>query len=233
MSSAPRVRRFADGEGLAGAVAGAVRRAVEHGIAKRARASLVLSGGSTPEAFLPAVARLTLPWEQVSVYPTDERRVPEDSADANAAMLRRVLLSAPGPSRARYVSFSGGAPIADRAALAIRSSLPPASEPYDLVILGMGNDGHIASLFPGSPRLAELLSPRNGERLAAVPAPTTATPAVERITMTLAELRRAERVLLVIRGTRKLEVLEAACARGDSLAAPVAALEDVEAFWAP
>jgi len=228
MSSAPRWRRFADREELAAEVATAVEAAVKRGVSRRGHASLVISGGSTPEAFLPGVARLELPWKQVSILLADERRVPEDSVHSNTAMLRRVLLSAPGPSRARFVSLIGSPDLAS-----VRARLPQSDVPYDLVLLGMGSDGHFASLFPGSPRLAELLAPDNAERVATVPAPTTAKPAVERITMTLAELTRADRVVLVIQGQEKRAVLEEALAHGDRIATPVVALGGIEVFWGP
>jgi 6-phosphogluconolactonase len=156
--------------------------------------------------------------------------VNESSADSNTAMLRRCLLSAPGPSRARYVALKNAAPTAALGVAEARAALPPPGEPYDLVLLGMGNDGHFASIFPGNPRLAELLSRGNEERVAAVPAPTTAQPAVERITLTLAELKRSERMVLVIQGQAKLDRLRAA---NDAIATPVAALGDVEVFWSP
>ena len=230
---APRVTRFADEASLARAVAEAVAGAVKAGIAARGRASLVFPGGSTPRAFLPAVAALPLPWEKVSVALADERWVGESSPDSNAAMLRRCLLAAPGPSRARFVPLQNDAPTAALGAGAARASLPSPDERYVLVLLGMGSDGHFASLFPASPRLAALLDPGNGERVAAVPAPATATPAVERLTMTLAELRRSDRLVLVLRSPRKLETLLGAYAAGDAMATPVVALGEVEVFWCP
>ena len=230
---APRVTRFADATSLARAVADAVAGAVRAGVESRGRASLVFAGGSTPRAFLPVVAALPLAWEKVSLFLADERWVGEDSPDSNAAMLRRCLLAAPGPSRARFVPLHGGAPTAALGVAAARAALPPPGDPYDLVLLGMGGDGHVASLFPASPRLADLLDPDNGERVAAVPAPVAATPAVERLTMTLAELRRSRRLILVLQSPRKLEVLLGAYAAGDATAAPVVALGEVEVFWSP
>lgn len=230
---APRITRFADAPSLARAVAKAVADAVRSGVVARGRASLVLSGGSTPEAFLPAVAALPLPWESVSILLADERWVDEHSPDSNSALVRRCLLAAPGPSRAWFVPLASAAATAAIGAVTARAALPPADEPYDLVLLGMGNDGHFASLFPANPRLATLLDPGNRERVAAVPAPATATPAVERLTMTLAELRRSNRLVLVIQSPRKLEALLAAYAGGNAMATPVVALGEVEVFWCP
>jgi 6-phosphogluconolactonase len=232
-AAAPRVTRFALAQDLAQAVARAVAAAVQSGVRARGRASLVLPGGSTPESFLPAVAALPIPWEKVDVLLADERWVGEDSPDSNAAMLRRHLLSAPGPSRARFVPLHNDAPTAALGVEAARAALPSSGQPYDLVLLGMGADGHFASLFPGSPRLAALLAPGNTERVAAVPAPASAAPAVERITMTLAELRRADRLVLVLQSQRKLDALAGAFAAGDPMRTPVVALDDPEVFWSP
>lgn len=230
---APRVTRFADAQALARAVAAAVEEAVRSGVAARGDASLVLPGGSTPEAFLPTVAALPLAWEKVRIFLADERWVDERSPDSNAAMLRRCLLAAPGPARARFVPLKHAAATATLGADVARAALPPSDEPYDLVLLGMGYDGHFASIFPGSPRLAALLDPGNRERVAAVPAPASATPAVERLTLTLAELRRANRFILVLQSPPKLEAFLAAHAAGDARATPVVALGDVEVFWSP
>ena len=111
--------------------------------------------------------------------------------------------------------------------------MPPLDQRYDLVLLGMGDDGHFASLFPGTPRLAELLSLDNAERVVAVPPPTTANPAIERISLTLAEIRRSERVVLVLQGAPKLEVLKRAWQSADALQTPVFALGDVEVLFCP
>jgi 6-phosphogluconolactonase len=111
--------------------------------------------------------------------------------------------------------------------------LPAVDRRYDLALLGMGNDGHFSSLFPGTPRLAELLSLDNRERVVAVPPPTTASPAIDRISLTLAEIRRSDRVVLVLQGAAKLEVLKRAWQSADAMQTPVVALGDVEVLWCP
>ena len=229
----PRIERLKGTQALADAVAGVVAAAVTQGLQRCEYASLVLSGGGTPEIYLPHVASLALPWDRVRILLADERWVGGDSPHSNTAMLRRTLLSQPGPAQARYIPLKNDSPTAEEGLKQIRSGLPPLDQPYSLALLGMGNDGHFASLFPGTPRLAELLSPDNTERVAAIPAPTTASPYVERVTLTLAEIRRSERIVLVLQGGAKLEVLERAWQSADALAMPVFALGQVEVLWCP
>jgi len=229
----PRIERFASRQALADAVAGLVAAAVARGVQQHGRASLIFSGGETPGIFLPQVARLSLPWNKVSILLADERWVDEDSPHSNAAMLRRTLLSQPGPAQAVFIPLKNAAASAGEGATIVRSRLPPLDQRYDLVLLGMGNDGHFASLFPDTPRLAKLLADDNTERVVAVPAPVGASPAVERISLTLAEIKRSERIVLVLQGAAKLAVLENAWRSADALQTPVMALGDVEVLWCP
>ncbi|HET7772525.1 MAG TPA: 6-phosphogluconolactonase [Burkholderiaceae bacterium] len=229
----PRIERFKSVQALSDAVAGRVAGAVMQGVQARGAAQLVFSGGSTPEVFLPQVASLDLPWEKVTVMLADERWVDEDHPHSNAAMLRRTLLSHEGPSRAKFVPLKNNAPSAGAGVGALRAGLPSSLHRHDLVLLGMGNDAHFASLFPGTPGLAALLDPANTDRLVAIPAPTTAAPAIERISMTYAELMHARSVALVIQGQTKLTVLENALRGADPIATPAAALQDVDVLWCP
>lgn len=232
-AAGPHIERLKSPSAMADAVMGLVAAAITRGVRQRGRASLVLSGGSTPEIYLPPLASLAVAWQTVSILLADERWVDSESPHSNTAMITRALLSQPGPAKAHYISLKNTAATAERGVQATREALPPVGERHDLVLLGMGNDGHFASLFPGSPRLAELLDEKNTERVAAVPPPTTANPAVERITLTLAELKRSEKRVLVLQGEAKLAVLEEAWRLADPLKMPVYALGDVEVIWCP
>lgn len=231
--SVPKIERLHDSAALASAVVDLVASAVLDGVERHGRASLVFSGGSTPEIFLPQVAKLNLPWDKVSILLADERWVDEDSPHSNTAMLRRTLLSKAGPAQAKFIALKNAATTAAEGVSISRQGLPPINQPYDLVLLGMGNDGHFASLFPGTPHLAQLLSLGNTDRVVAVPPPTTANPKVERISLTLAEIRRSERVVLVLQGEAKLDVLRQAWQAADALQTPVVALGEVEVLWCP
>ncbi len=229
----PVVNRFESDSLLADAVATLIANAVDQGVTAHGDARLVLSGGNTPAIFLPRTVALDLPWNKVTIFLADERWVDASSADSNAGTLRRAFRACGEASKARIVSFdkSGVDIVADVANA--RRGLPSIEQKYDLVLLGMGGDGHFASMFPGTPGLAQMLAADNTERLVAIPSPTTAAPHVERISMTLAEISRSRRVVLVIKGEEKLRVLEQARADGNPLTTPVCALGNVEVFWCP
>lgn len=231
--SGPRIERLTSLPALADAVARVVATSVAHALQRHERASLVLSGGGTPEIYLPQVASLTLPWDHVTILLADERWVDEGSPHSNAAMLRRTFLNKPGPAQAQFIPLKNESPTAADGLTLLHASLPPLDQPYSLALLGMGNDGHFASLFPGTPRLAELLSANNTERVVAIPAPTTASPHVERVSLTLAEIKRSERIVLVLQGIAKLDLLQKAWEAADALTTPVIALGDVEVLWCP
>lgn len=224
--------RYPDAQALARAVASRVVDAVNAGIHASRQARLIFSGGGTPEAYLPEVAKLRLAWEMVTIYLSDERAVALDSRDANAAMIRRVLF---GDVEARAATFAAWPAPEDpaRSMAALLQMLPASNSGYDLALLGMGPDGHFASIFPSDPALASLLSPTNEARLAMTPAPLSATPAVPRLTMTLAEIQRSRHISLVIRGEEKLALLQRAFELGDAHTYPIAALRGFEVLWCP
>jgi 6-phosphogluconolactonase len=228
-----RIEKFQSVPALAGAVARTFAAAVTDGLSVRNHASIILSGGRTPEIYLPHIAKLALTWDAISIYLSDERWVDEDSPHSNAALIRRTLLNLPEPSRARFVPLKSSASSPSLGASKMRRALPPASEAYDLALLGMGADGHFASLFPGMPDLGRWLADDNADRLVAVPPPTTAPPPLARVSMTAAEIKRARRIVLVLQGEEKLRVLNQAALPGDALDKPVRALGNVDVLWCP
>lgn len=230
---APRMFAFADQHTLADEVIKLVSIAVTTAVQQYGHANLVFSGGTTPEFFLPRLAAQELPWEKVSVVLADERWVDEDSIYSNTAMLRRTLLNRTGPDAAQLIPLKNSALTASAGVNVARANLPPLDQPYDLVLLGMGLDGHIASLFPGAPKLAAALASDNTDRLIAVPPPTTATPVIERISFTLAEIKRSRKIVLVLQGEKKLAALKQAWQTADPLRAPVYALGAVDVLWCP
>jgi 6-phosphogluconolactonase len=236
----PNIHRFASAQALAASVCELVTDAVTTGIAARNFATLVFSGGRTPEFFLPQLAQLDLDWARVYVTLADERWVDESSPHSNTAMLKRTLLQGKA-AKASFIPLTNSASSAEQGVNLARSGLHSADTPYDLVLLGMGNDGHFASLFPGTPDLARKLAADNTERVVAVPAPTTAAPHVERISMTLAELSRSPRIKLILQGDEKLKVLDTAFAGNDAMQTPVVALgglsrqlnKPIDVMWCP
>lgn len=193
------------GPALAAEVAEHLIAAVE----ARASARLAVPGGTTPGPFLTALGRVELPWAHVRVVPTDERCVPADHPRSNARLIRSTLLAGRAED-AELVPLWPGDP-AERAAEAL---------PLDIAVLGMGEDMHTASLFPGSPELAAALAPDAPAALA-VTAPGQPE---ARITLPARVLAAAPAVFVLIRGAAKRRALEAAMEADDPMQAPVAAV---------
>lgn len=234
MSDAIQRYVFENGAQMADTLANTVSDAVSAGIAERGRASLVLSGGGTPKPLFRQLAERPLAWGDVTITLSDERWVDEDSDDSNAAMLRRELLWGEAAA-AEFIPLKTGhdTPEAAEAACAQRLAAMPA--PYDLVILGMGTDGHTASLFPGDANLSAALDPDNRQVCIAARPPGAAQ---ARMSLTLASLLNCRRLVLLIACEAKRAVLESALQDGPVEEMPVRALlrqsaVPVDVFWAP
>ncbi len=218
-------------QALAGAVAAQLREALD----RRGHALLAVSGGRSPVAFFEALHGQALPWGQVTVLLADERCVPPDALDSNAALVRRHLLQGPAAA-AHFLPFfdalptSGPEPV--RLAALAEARLAELPWPLDVLVLGMGEDGHTASLFPGAPGLAQALS---GPARVAWVRPSSAPHA--RLTLTLPVLQQARQVHLVLSGPAKRAVLERAGAQPGS-ALPISLVlqrpgPPVEIWYAP
>lgn len=225
----PDLRIFPDQAALAAAAAAEVASRLA-AAAANGTATLVLAGGSTPRALyacLAAAHGAQVPWQRVDVFWGDERAVPLDDARSNYRMAREALLDALPipPARIHPIdACAGGAPDAEYAAVAYEHELrahfpPPARQPaFDLVLLGMGEDGHTASLFPGAPTLSQ----RTRWVL-----PAQAPPGVEsheRVTLTLPALTAARAIFVVVAGAAKAAPLRRALAEAPSPACPASLL---------
>lgn len=233
-----RLTRFDNAQALADAVAAVVRERLAAALAARERASLVVTGGSTPASYNPRLAALDLPWSRVAVTLTDERFVPPDDPLSNEGLVRRTLLQGPAAA-ARFVPlFHAGLDIKAAVAKA-GAGLDAMPRPYDLVLLGLGSDSHIASLYPrpgGEDPAALALD--GATRCHAIVPPAGVTPAVPRLSMGLAELLNARAWLVAAQGEAKLAAWERAVAGAWPLPTPVHALarhaaQPVDFFWCP
>lgn len=205
MSSKPDLEAYDTAEEAALAAAEAIADWLAAGLAENDRASFVATGGSTPGPVYDLLATLPLPWEQISVTLSDERWVPPDHPDSNERLLRERLLVGEA-ANANVVPLWSDAATPEDAAEAAEIALVDLL-PADVVLLGMGEDGHIASLFPGSPVLEEGLDPFGGSLVIAVPTGDPA-PSIERISLTLYALKQAFLILVLIRGEAKRRIVE-------------------------
>ena len=258
VNACPRVQRAADAAALARAAAEEVARRAGEAAALRGAVAVALAGGSTPKALYRLLGdpagpfRARVPWPAVHAFFGDERAVPPESPDANARMARDALLShVPVGSVHRIEGERGAAEAAARYEDDLFQHFGDVPFPvFDVVLLGLGADGHTASLFPGSPALEE-------RRRWAVSAPARLAPWVERVTLTLPVLEAARLVLFLVAGADKAGALrrlvrprageepipaarlrprgevivfadEAAAAELDAPGGPAEALEDVD-----
>ena len=194
---------FSTSEDLADAAAGAIEAALEGALDARGRACLVATGGRSPGPVYDRLARADLDWAHVAVTLSDERHVDANSPNSNARLLRERLFVG-NAAQAQYL------PLTDYAERVLRKLLP-----FDAVILGMGEDGHIASLIPGSPVMAHAMDPDGGALTAESPQ-GFGSPPVPRITLTLSALLQSRAIFLLIAGEAKRQVILAAAEPGPS-----------------
>lgn len=188
-------------------------------LAQRGHASLAVPGGTTPAPFLNLLGQADLDWGKVSVMLTDERFVPEDSPRSNTRLLRQTLLQNRAKA-ARFITFYAPADQPEQVIAALQLALAPAL-PLDVCVLGMGEDMHTASIFPGADLLAQALDPQGGALLLPMRAPGAPEP---RITLTAPVLRGARHLHLLITGPAKKTALEKAVSLADPSQAPVRVL---------
>ncbi|MCA3554729.1 6-phosphogluconolactonase [Aestuariivirga sp.] len=213
-------RIFEAREALAASLARDVADELARAIEARGKATLAVSGGATPTLFFEKLSEIGIAWSRVSVTLVDERQVPESSERSNARLVRRHLLRNKAAA-ARFV------PLVDNPDAA---KLPA----FDVAVLGMGNDGHTASFFPGGDTLAEAIDAGTSKRLIAISAPGADEP---RLTFTLPVLESAGRLALHIEGAQKKQVLKQALAEGPEEDMPVRAVlrgaAPVTLYWCP
>jgi 6-phosphogluconolactonase len=183
-------------------VAAAIAAVVQEAVTQRGRCSLVLSGGSTPRPALERLAtayRDRVPWDRVHLFWGDERFVSHDDPRSNARMAREALVEHVPCPPANVHPIPTRLPSADAAALryedTLRGYFPHGHPAFDLVLLGLGDDAHTASIFPGSPALDE---PSRWVMATAAPVEPTL-----RITLTMRTLTAASRLFVLVSGAAK------------------------------
>lgn len=206
-----------------------VREKLEAAIERRGQCTIVLSGGSTPRPLYAALGAQYLPWERVHVFWGDERYVPPDHRDSNQRMARNTWLNqVPMPAENIHPMPTAAAdPALDAAAyereIAAFFQLPAGEFPaFDLVLLGLGDDGHTASLFPHTPALAV------GDRLVTI----GNKDGEPRLTLTVPLLNRARCTIFLVAGASKRPALARIFApEGDGTAYPARLIQPQGELW--
>ncbi|KQY54824.1 6-phosphogluconolactonase [Lysobacter sp. Root494] len=225
---------YVDADALAAALSARLENIVREAIAERGQAMLVLAGGRTPFPAYRALASRDVDWSRVVLMPTDERCVPHDHPACNLREMRSAFAQAEG---VRFASLTTEDGDPDRSGTQARAMLSRHAADFDAVVLGMGNDAHTASLFPGAVDLAAALDPQGaGDACRIDPQPLPPEAPFPRVTLTAARLLRARSLHLAITGEGKHAMLREAQASQDALRYPVAAIlhapgADVHIHW--
>ncbi|MDU9404979.1 6-phosphogluconolactonase [Pseudomonas sp. zfem004] len=225
-----KAHALADSNTLAATLAHDVAERLRQAIASKGQACVVLSGGRSPVPFLEQLAAQVLDWSKVTVSLADERWVPVEHADSNAGLLGRHLLKG-AAAQARFIGLYQAAANLEAAAEQadqVLADLPP----IDVLVLGMGDDGHTASLFPASPNLRQGLAKVGERRCLPMLAPSVPH---QRLSMTRALLASAAFTALSVQGAGKLATLRAALAGNDLTEMPIRAFlhDPLSIYWCP
>jgi 6-phosphogluconolactonase len=220
---------------LADAVAGDVGFIIESAVDARNASLIAVPGGTTGPAVFGKLTKQKLPWKRVTVIPTDDRLVAVDSELSNVREIARAFL----PTGARVIPIASGAVDDVRnAGNAADARLQDLPWPPDLVWLGMGADGHTASIFPGPDFQAALDAPKARRAIGVTPDPLPKEAPVGRVTLTRSAILSARTILITITGQQKREVLEQAIADGQSSKSPIGRVlaeveQPIDIHWCP
>ncbi len=217
------IETFPTVETWAQSIAGRIEETLGAAVIRNGKALFAGPGGSTPSPVYARLAQAEIGWDRVAVTLVDERYVPESDPESNARLIQDVLLQGPA-AKATFIPLYHSEITVDRAAAVAAHALTAAGGRFDAVLLGMGEDGHICSMFPHSPTLKTLLSPTLKPTVLGVPhGRDGAAPSLERISINLPYLMAAGRVILGLKGAAKLAVFQKE-ALGDPTVQPIAAL---------
>lgn len=201
----PTIEAFPSREALYDAAASVLASALTDAVAERGQAGFAATGGTTPAPVYDRLATMTVPWDKVVVTLTDERFVPPSDPSSNEGLVRRHLLrgeAAKAGFAPLYFDGVAQAEVAAKAETGVAQALP-----FGVVLLGVGPDGHFASLFPGNPKLAEGLDPKTERTVISVPAGEPA-PDLPRISLTFQALIQSSLIVLLVTGGAKRALLE-------------------------
>ncbi len=226
---------YEDAEEMAEAVAGDIQFIIESAIDARGGAVIALAGGKTPLPIYATLSEAKLDWKRVTIIPGDERIVPLGDPLSNVTALAKTFL----PKGARVMPIVPTATAdykaAGRSADALMQDL---HWPLDLCLLGVGGDGHTASIFPGPDFDEALNGPKERRALGVMPDPLPPEAPVARVTLSRAAIVSSASVMIAVTGAAKRKVIEDAISQGAGSTYPIGrVLADtelpVDIHWAP
>lgn len=224
---------FASGAELAVALAAQIAARLAEAVRANGQAVLAVSGGTTPVKLFEALSQHDIDWASVTVTLVDERFVPPEDGRSNERLVHTHLLK-DNAGKAKFVGLYNPAMVAETAAIAAANRIDALPRPFDVVILGMGTDGHTASFFPGGDRLDQAIDPQGKALVLPMLAEGAGEP---RLTLALPVIAEARFIVLHVEGAAKREVLARALEGGEEPEMPVRAVFNhaqtpVHVFWA-
>ena len=233
-NSDPPATKFADNDALSRTLSAQLAASLKAALAARGVASLVVSGGKSPIKLFERLRAEDLDWNLVCVALADERWVEPSDPGSNEKLVREVLLQG-SAAAARFLGLKNAAPTPDLGAVSAWETFARVPRPFDAVVLGMGDDGHTASLFPGSPNLPRALNLAAVAGCVGMWSPVAPHP---RLSLNLSALLDSRRIVVSIGGAEKWRTYCAANDSGDVQDMPVRAVlrqrrTPVEVMWAP
>lgn len=209
---------YDDAAEMAAAVCDDVAFIIESAIDARGSAVIALAGGRTPLPIYEKLSAAKLDWKRVTIIPTDERIVPLGDPLSNVTVLAKSFL----PKGARVIPIVPNA-IADYKAAggSADALIKDLHWPLDLCLLGVGGDGHTASIFPGPDLDEALTGPKDRRALGVMPDPMPADAPVARVSLSLAAITTARALMVAVTGKEKRAVIEAAIKQGKSSQYPI------------
>ncbi len=233
-----QIHKYKNRDALFSAVAVRCQQQLQLTLEQKGQASFIIPGGTTPAPAFAQLAKSSLDWKNISIAQSDERWVPAEHRQSNQGLTARSLLI-DNAKQANYVAMKNSHTSAIDGEAECSRNYKKLASPFSLTMLGMGLDGHIASLFPDSKPIDQALDLDNPNLCIAIDG--TGCPVAgdypERMSLTLAAILKSDLILLLLTGDEKLKVIDSAKQKNDPKVLPVSALLNqvdtpVEIFWA-